>query len=407
MSSDGSSTTSDDPTSTAATTPSLPKIECRLARPQDELGTETVVFEFLNEGAANAVFCIRANLMQQAPCFTFVRDGRTIPLSKILGKVLRISKGKPKTLRCDEIVAGFEKEIKPMFRPRSPGNTSEERGVMLPGGRQDPYALLPSVSFENFLMDHELVYLSKDVMTALLHVQYGPNEIPAAPLNEQRGLLLPDMSPTPGMSLTLELKPKWLAPSPNAPKSSYRCRTCALHAKRLANTDLDPPPYLCPLQLVAGNKDLITRLVKNKISQHADGHTPLVMETVTDRAVDYLTAGPGHDLLLHLRRLQTQLDPKGVLWEPEREDIDQCTHRLRLAMTLRDCSLFLRIPYVCHKAPIEAKLVDLDFKSGDKVEDWYKKEVHLRNGGWYTNLDAGVDHCWIADGWREHVPRYM
>lgn len=89
---------------------------------------------------------------------------------------------------------------------------------------------------------------------------------------------------------------------------------------------------------------------------------------------------------------------------------DDSAYGLRLAMTLRDCSLFMRIPYV-DNLPIEAKLGDLDFKSSDKLEDWYQKEEALVNGGWYVNVEDGMaggpSGCWVASGWTMHAPRYF
>jgi inositol-pentakisphosphate 2-kinase len=391
---------------------SSPKITCCLARAHDDIVHDAVRFEFLNEGAANAVFRIRPSRPRVASSFVFLCNDMLVPREEMLGKILRVSKGKPKTLRSDEIVAGFEKEVRPLFRPGQPGIKMEERGIMLPGGRQDPSAIYPSTSFEQYLMDHELVYLSPFVLKVLHHEQHGPWNLPQVNLLEERGILLPDMSSEPGKSLTIELKPKWLAMSRNAPKDSYRCRTCAMHSWRVAFAKLPSPPYLCPLQLMAGNKQLIETVVRHKLRLHCEGHSDEIINTVTERAVKYLTMGPGALLLRHLRHLQVELDPRGVLWEPEKDDVELCLHRLRLAMTLRDCSLFLRIPYDDKhlspiQVPIEAKLVDLDFKSVDKIHDWYRKEVSLISGGWYTNVKADVHQCLLAQGWKKHVPYWM
>lgn len=105
-----------------------------------------------------------------------------------------------------------------------------------------------------------------------------------------------------------------------------------------------------------------------------------------------------------MRYLQAQLDAKGVLGHSSCPD---CDHRLRLAMTLRDCSLFIRIPWADPNAPIEAKLGDLDFKSHGKMGDWLEKEEGLLHGGWYMDLKSGMQQCWIAQGWKIHVPYYF
>ncbi|KAF2677404.1 hypothetical protein K458DRAFT_423895 [Lentithecium fluviatile CBS 122367] len=396
--------------SSVASASMLPSLQCGLAQAKEDTDTYAVTFEFLNDGAANAVFRILPCPPQDTPGFVFKRMGDPVPRSEMLGKVLRISKGKPKTLSSDHVVEAFEDQIRPLFRPRLP-DPKPVKPIQLPGGRlHDPLAILPSTSYEHFLLEHELVDLSKDVTMILLLPQFGASGLRVGQQHGQRGIILPDMSAVPGVSLTVEIKPKWLAQSPNAPQGAYRCRTCALHAKRTATTDLPPPPYVCPLQLVCGRKDLIERVIKDKLKRHSDGHSDEVVETVTRRAVEYLVTGPGSELLAHLRHLQVELDPIGVGYRPTSGDFFDgvlLQHRLRQAMTLRDCSLFLRIPYVKPSLPIEAKLVDLDFKSFAKFPDWMLKEQSLRHGGWYTDLNAGVDHCLIAEGWRAWVPHYM
>jgi inositol-pentakisphosphate 2-kinase len=398
-------------------------IKCRLASLPEE-HEDNVVFHFVNSGAANALFGISPDPL----AFVFVREGKILPLSQLQHKVIRISKGKPKTLTCSQIIDGLDRAIRPLFQPNFlappflPKSQSSEK------------------SFEHYLMEHELVDLSSDVMRALVQqtdppLQYsGADAQDVAPPELRMGLLLPDLSHTPGKSITLELKPKWLAQSPNAPKSPYRCRTCALHSRRLfTHPKTTPPPYICPLQLVTGNRRLITRFVKKKIKHDANVPSDIDLDSVVERAVAYLVDGPGHELLLYLRGLQQQLDPDGVLLVPTEADMEsrrpvengalgrgkspgrytECKRaaslrqNLRLAMTLRDCSLLLRIPLATGDGEVEAKLVDLDFKSFDKMDDWVSKEKQLLQGGWYTDLEKGVHGCWFADGWRKYCPRYM
>ena len=141
-----------------------------------------------------------------------------------------------------------------------------------------------------------------------------------------------------------------------------------------------------------------------------------VIDNLVDRALVYLTKGPGHTLLQHLRYLQAQTDKHGVLGshlnkdDTEDPSNDNSAYGLRLAMTLRDCSLVLRIPYA-KSLPLEAKLGDLDFKSSDKMDDWYETEEALVNGGWYINVGDGIpggpSGCWVASGWTMHAPRYF
>lgn len=217
------------------------------------------------------------------------------------------------------------------------------------------------------------------------------------------------MSSVQGSALMIEIKPKWLVQSPNAPRDAYRCRTCALHASRKNKAKAPPESYICPLQLVAANSNAIERYLRYQINQELKDLNPEVAEAILRRALMYLTVGLGHKLLKHIQTLQAQLDPKGCLLKDQisTEQLPEYDRRLRLAMTLRDCSLFIRIPYADESQPIEAKLGDLDFKSIDKLPDWKDKEVGLTNGGWYTDLNAGMRECLIAEGWRRFIPHYM
>ncbi len=197
----------------------------------------------------------------------------------------------------------------------------------------------------------------------------------------------------PGSSITIELKPKWLAQSPNAPISAVRCRTCAIQAqRRLVGTP--STPVVCPLALLHGDGAALETYVKPLIRKElGNAHTAAIEATLFARIIAYMTQGPGHALLEHLGRLQQGLDPHGVL-----QLVAERVEPLCLAMALRDCSLFLRVPYADPGAPIEAKLADLDFKSEDKVDDWVDKEKKLIGEGWYVDRVEREWRCWLEQG---------
>lgn len=290
-------------------------------------------------------------------------------------------------------------------------------------------------SFEDFVMDHIGVGLSQEVKEALLAELYffcpHNQDIRLNDL-ESQGILLPDMSAHDRKAVMLELKPKWLVQSPNAPRDAYLCRTCALQASR--EVWKKNKPWICPLALAAGNTQAIESWVHQAMAVEANSkyttrHHLLPIRTWTftfpqpdavtntpadqcltsaasakiiARALPYLTTGPGHKLLRHLTYLQRKLDDKGITsGRLNPHDV----YRLRLAMTLRDCSLFIRIPYSSN-VPIEAKLGDLDFKSLDKMNDWHTKEQTLINERWYLDPNHGMHGCWIAQGWQMYVPWY-
>ncbi|KAK7191988.1 hypothetical protein DPSP01_003860 [Paraphaeosphaeria sporulosa] len=473
-----------------------PKIRCRLTRDQiTSESSNSVRFEFLAEGAANTVFrVVPYSLQDGKESFVFEDDqGNILAKEKLAKNVLRMSKGKPKTLKYKEIMEGFETVVKPLFRKTEPS----EEGA---SSRSTAIKLSINESFEEFIMDHEGVAITPEAINALLaemHTHCPDNRHIESHHLEERGILLPDMSSVLGSVTTIEIKPKWLLQSPNAPRDAYLCRTCALQASRQSKKTIKKT-WICPLALVAGNKAAIEPYIRHRsLSTMAEkpGHHVLRMytyfypeyscpahqwmdvfawstsnrqtmmllqhmarnyrirniapervhglfypsidksspnsleiitnastdrpsrdeealnqhledevEAVVQRAVPYLTTGPGHHILQHIRYLQGQLDPAGVLSCPLSSTEED---RLRLAMTLRDCSLFIRIPWADPNAPIEAKLGDLDFKSRGKKQDWSMKEEGLLHGGWYVDLESRMDECWIAQGWKKYAPHYF
>jgi inositol-pentakisphosphate 2-kinase len=100
---------------------------------------------------------------------------------------------------------------------------------------------------------------------------------------------------------------------------------------------------------------------------------PLPKEDDRDRVMDWLRKT---DLLRKLAKCQAKFDTKG----PVGGEVDKA---FRTAMTLRDCTVFLRLPND-RDYPIEARLGDLDLKSAGKVDYWRKTEQELIDGGWYT-----------------------
>lgn len=102
-------------------------------------------------------------------------------------------------------------------------------------------------------------------------------------------------------------------------------------------------------------------------------------------------------LLHRLRENQVALDLKGPL------EADTGDERFRLAMTLRDVTVYLRFPIGDEKdlSVWEARLGDLDMKSGDKGEVWKEKERELIDGGWYEGSESTEDRqplgtCYVS-----------
>ena len=201
--------------------------------------------------------------------------------------------------------------------------------------------------------------------------------------DETFGMLVTDMSCSDESFTFFEFKPKWLAQSPTAPPESRRCRTCALRTMKKGSK-----PGLCPLNLV--DKEKITTAVCRIMGldpRRLQDHSCSEMDML-GRIRDFLLKDP---LLRRLRQLQTIKDPNGVL----RAKVN--SPDLLAAMTLRDCTLYLKVG----QSSIDARLGDLDLKTGKgKAEYWRGLERQLIDEGWYTATEkersVGENLCQLA-----------
>jgi hypothetical protein len=205
-----------------------------------------------------------------------------------------------------------------------------------------------------------------------------------------------------------EIKPKWLHQSPRAPVGAEQCRNCAREMQRnLKNSTRNP--IFCPLNLVKATDFPRNQNVAGDI-RRALGLT----EAQSDNLQAWLR---GSTLLRRLRARQWELDhaeekvvPSGsssgtsavgssaspapaAVDSPGGDDEEDNVTRYCLAMTLRDCSLFLRIP----RRPgataddVVAKLADLDKKNyGTKHEYWEGMEdgLHQKNLYWKSGANG-------------------
>lgn len=236
------------------------------------------------------------------------------------------------------------------------------------------------------LIEHELIVLHHDLTTslnAMLEAWIRPHHrLPhLLPNRAMSGMLVTDMTPAAGEVL-LELKPKWLAPSPNAPPNAKRCRTCAVRAHRASEricTATDAQAS-CPLDLI--NPD--------------PGHRRRCVHAITTdpQIRDYLLT-QAQPLLQQLRTCQAEFDRVGVLnisgnhhasSSASSSSSSSSSSLLSLckAMTLRDCTLFVKRS----GDVIDARLGDLDLKHPEKISRWKKVEANLISGGWYTNSES-------------------
>lgn len=181
--------------------------------------------------------------------------------------------------------------------------------------------------------------------------------------------------------IMIEMKPKWLLQSRSAPRDSLRCRTCAVRLhRRLLDPAYDSAYLPCPLLMASDNwedrNDFVSQLLPD--DKLDEWYVAPLMRWF--KATPGQTSGPKR-LVAHLRRVQQQLDAEGPL-EAGVDDED-----FRLAMTLRDCSIFLRVlKRDDGQAPkVVAKIADLDKKNSEaKTAYWRRTEEGLLTGGAYA-----------------------
>lgn len=194
--------------------------------------------------------------------------------------------------------------------------------------------------------------------------------------DDDYGLLVTAMMPLNDREYIFEMKPKWLVQSPSAPRNAKRCRQCAHVARKNAKRSKCGESLLstfCPLDLVS----------KNPLDR-ARAAALLVDTRYPYRIAQLARWLQQTDILVRLADLQRTLDPLGLL-RPTRNDEDMC-----VAMTLRDCSVFVRFP-VDGGPATEFRLGDLDLKCAKKLPFWRHHENSLVQEGWYTGKEKASE----------------
>ena len=205
---------------------------------------------------------------------------------------------------------------------------------------------------------------------------------------------MPNMKLPLNQGLSGEVKLKWLTQSHDAPEGTVRCRNCAMAGFRFRSR------HFCPLKLASELDGERAEAISVMVEGFANSWFGTYLEPTAQDVLKQYQSGPlddiefrlgcffsydGHDLLQQLRKLQRDWDQRGILHEDPDDE-------LPLAMTVRDCTLFLRIPKNDWE-PIVARLGDLDIKSITKIPEWRRKEKLLVEGGWYTDEAGSEENC--------------
>ncbi|KAK4157138.1 inositol pentakisphosphate 2-kinase [Chaetomidium leptoderma] len=317
-------------------------------------------FKFMGEGAMNFVFEVIVQPDDESSRSIFQAF-----LTFSIGNLLRVPKAGTKAYSYVELQEYWETVVTPLFKPED-------------------------------LVQHQLVRLGDERLVSRLNaVLEREEDLRRADFKGSRvavaeyGMVVEDMRQKNPDDLILEFKPKWLAQSPNAPPSATRCRNCARealkhHIKRdNSSGKTQTTPILCPLDFLtcSTSPPALTNILNYLPSINpllTPGSTP---PTQYNRLIDWLQTNA---VLPRLRSAQLANDRNGPLGADAHDP-----EKFQLAMTLRDCTCFVRIP-ADPARPVEAKLADLDKKNRTaKLEYWQAMERKLSEGGYYDGRDEG------------------
>ena len=292
------------------------------------LGLPDVELEYLAEGAANVVYRIRPPDTSSDPSTAadlhfedYEYDSDTplpteiSPLQldpRLKGKLVRLRKNLPHAMPVEDCQRHFETIIRRLFCDEN--LIESELFQMSPSLLKDCNSKLRKME-------------KSDVRPAKRWGVYLTE-------NPPYGCLITDMTwLVDDTFVSLEFKPKWLIQSPTAPAGSRRCRSCALRAMKKAGSTNQPETSnagSCPLNLMSSDKTKI----KLFLDYVMESNSKRPSQDVQRRLIDFLYE---NTLLERVKRLQLDLDPHGVF------KADLRSSDFLAAMTLRDCSLFLRV----------------------------------------------------------------
>ncbi|CCG83052.1 Inositol-pentakisphosphate 2-kinase [Taphrina deformans PYCC 5710] len=184
----------------------------------------------------------------------------------------------------------------------------------------------------------------------------------------KHGLLLPLLQDSSTHRL-LEFKPKWLTQSPNAPRDAMMCRTCALRLSRQASKShtLDINQRFCPLDLASRDEGRVSRAFHG-LNYENNWHL------TTTEFLSLTHTFCQHPLVDELTCAQSKYG-----------------HELALAMTLRDCSVYIELSRSTAQVA-NLWIADLDRKSLSKKASWEAMEGTLEKEGWYHGKGLSPHH---------------
>ena len=339
-----------------------------------------------------------SNPQPQASLVTLLKLLKKNPMLTLMtsqDKLLRLRKDLPTTFPCLHAQSTWSRLVAPLF----PSSQLVQQSLV--SLRPDTYNHITTLNSSLLAWENE-----KDSLTTISKNQ-GARPLKRHKVylsNDPHGLLVTDMS-SPGV---VQFKPKWLAQSPTAPRGARRCRQCALGARKaflsLASSSSASSASLsssqevhqgkeksggenaqsfCPLDLLSTDPDVVRGVAGAILGSGASEEEIKVFASWISRT----------PLLRRLRDVQLAMDRHGVL------AAETASEELRVAMTVRDCSVFVRLGGSTIEwggrggeesdGEVEARIGDLDVKSPEKLEYWKETERVLVEEGWYGGRVEG------------------
>ncbi|KKY35491.1 putative inositol pentakisphosphate 2-kinase-like protein [Diaporthe ampelina] len=389
----------------------------------------SAICTFVGEGAANVVFELAG--VEDYPDLNGTAPPSNIPkvlarasrANENLGQLLRLPKDESNGPSYAELQEYWENKVSPLFETHE---LVQQKLVRLP---QDPEFFdrlnqqLEQIE-QKGTRRHDFAghrFLPDGMNTGMLVEDMRPRAASSRPSSSgaDDGQGQNDGQEDDDDLFTLhEIKPKWLHQSPRAPEGAEQCRNCAREVQRnLKNSTRNP--VFCPLNLVkatdfprnqnvvgdirralglsAAQSDnlqawlrestLLRRLRANQWAlDHADEKVVPASASASASASSASASGPFSS---------------ATSGGDDDDDDDDNIAKYCLAMTLRDCSLFLRIPRRpgASADDVVAKLADLDKKNyGSKHEYWegmedglHEKNLYWKSGG--DGVSAALTDC--------------
>ncbi len=223
-------------------------------------------------------------------------DGQPILDPRVRGKLLRLRKNIPSAVPVIESHEYFKSNIESLF----------PQGMLVDQELCEVSPALLKKYNKELRRDEKQQYLRDDGRAGTYLAE-----------DEPHGLLVTNMLYD-DQHASCDFKPKWLSQSPSAPEGSKRCQ-------------LNDRRAFCPLSLTNNDGKLLGEHLHGALLKMRGA--PIYIPEQVSYAIPFFKKSR---ILRRLRELQERNDPGGPLVT------DVSSEKFKLAMTLRDCTMFMK-----------------------------------------------------------------